>query len=572
MRHYWTNHIAAALLVSFGLPCASAGGDSRAHFTLNDILSVEPIGETALSPDGTKIALVRGGQIQLMPAAGGWPVSVTSAPGNKNGITWAPDGTRIAYSSGGSIWTVSVSGGQPRRLTHASPGSGDPRQAGDRAPQWSPKGEWIAFETGRRGHSSINLVNEAGTVDRFLTDSPADEIDPRWSHDGTRIAYVERAPEYFSGKLKVIKIGSDIGKTGDPATLYTAPQDRGGGWALRSASWSPDDTNLAVVLQETGWDHVYLIPANGGKPKALSTGEFDEETPSFSPDGKTIAVASNRKIREASSIWAVPVSGSPAHMVGGDLEPGVAAAPEWSPDGKKIYFHRSSPRESSDLVAAQADGGGRLQYLTHTLPAYLKGLQTPKTVSYKSQDGTEVSGILYQPQNVTPGKPSPAVLWIHGGPEAQDQFRLDLWAQYLAQEGYVVLEPNYRGSTGYGEKFRNANVEDSGGGEADDVAAGAKYLVDAGLADPKRLAIGGGSHGGTMVAYAVTKYPALFQVAIEMYGVVDRATFLERTNRNSAVRWAMKMGGSPAEKTDVYLRANSLLKVKSIQTPLLILH
>ncbi len=99
-----------------------------------------------------------------------------------------------------------------------------------------------------------------------------------------------------------------------------------------------------------------------------------------------------------------------------------------------------------------------------------------------------------------------------------------------------------------------------------------KYLVDAGLADPKRLAIGGGSHGGTMVAYAVTKYPTLFQAAIEMYGVVDRATFLERTNRNSAVRWAMKMGGSPAEKPDVYLRANSLLKVKSIQTPLLILH
>jgi dipeptidyl aminopeptidase/acylaminoacyl peptidase len=75
-----------------------------------------------------------------------------------------------------------------------------------------------------------------------------------------------------------------------------------------------------------------------------------------------------------------------------------------------------------------------------------------------------------------------------------------------------------------------------------------------------------------MVAYAVTKYPTLFQAAIEMYGVVDRATFLERTNRNSAVRWAMKMGGSPAEKPDVYLRANSLLKVKSIQTPLLILH
>lgn len=80
-----------------------------------------------------------------------------------------------------------------------------------------------------------------------------------------------------------------------------------------------------------------------------------------------------------------------------------------------------------------------------------------------------------------------------------------------------MLEPNYRGSTGYGEKFRNLNVEDSGG-EADDVAAGAQYLVDQGLADPERLGIGGGSHGRTMVAYMVTKHPALFQAAIEMYG------------------------------------------------------
>src|SRR4051812_49909377 len=112
------------------------------------------------------------------------------------------------------------------------------------------------------------------------------------------------------------------------------------------------------------------------------------------------------------------------------------------------------------------------------------------------------------PPSVPSPKEKPAD--FYGGPEAQDQFRLDLWAQYLAQEGYVVLEPNYRGSTGYGEKFRNANVEDSGGGEVDDVAAGAKYLVDAGLADPKRLAIGGGGAGGAQGAHAVYEEPAHF--------------------------------------------------------------
>ena len=132
---------------------------------------------------------------------------------------------------------------------------------------------------------------------------------------------------------------------------------------------------------------------------------------------------------------------------------------------------------------------------------------------------------------------------MHGGPEGQDDFRADVWAQYLTQSGYVVLEPNYRGSSGYGEAFRNLNVEDSNGGEVDDVAAGAQYLVTRGLADPARLAIGGGSHGGTMTAYMVVLYPDLFAAAIELYGVVDRQLFVERTNPSSSIRWMMKMGG-----------------------------
>ncbi len=568
-----TLHAAAAtlLLLRAAMGYGAPGGKSS-HFTLNDILSVEPMGETALSPDGKSIALIRDGQIFLMPSSGGWPVALTSQAGGKSGLSWSPDGRKIAYASGGSIWSVSAAGAQPQRLTQAAPGNGDPRQAGDRAPEWSPKGGWILFETGRRGHSSINVVNEAGTAERFLTDSGADETDPRWSRDGTRISYTERAPAYFSGKLKVLRFGADGLAIGDPITLYTAPTDRGGGWGLRSAAWSPDDASLAIVLQETGWDHVYLIPSSGGKPQPLTNGDFNDEDPVFSPDGKSIAVVSNRKLLEASAVWIVPVHGTSAYPVAGESDTEVVASPEWSPDGDKIYFHRSSPLASTDLVVAESTGRGHLQYLTQTLPKVLTNLQVPKKVTYKSADGASISALLYQPHEPQAGTKCPAVLWIHGGPEAQDQFRLDLWAQYLAQEGFLVLEPNYRGSSGYGEKFRNLNVEDSGGGEMEDVAAGAKYLVDQGLADPKRLAIGGGSHGGTMVAYAVTKYPTLFRAAIEMYGVVDRATFLERTNRNSAVRWAMKMGGSPAEKPEVYERANSLSKVKQIQTPLLILH
>ena len=136
----------------------------------------------------------------------------------------------------------------------------------------------------------------------------------------------------------------------------------------------------------------------------------------------------------------------------------------------------------------------------------------------------------------------------------------------------LVLEPNYRGSTGYGEVFRNLNVEDSNGGEVDDVAGTVGYLIAQQGADPARIGIGGGSHGGTMVAYAVTRYPELFAAAVELYGVVDRELFVYRTNPPSATRWMMKMGGSPTQTPDVYRRADVLLSVDKIRTPLLVMH
>ena len=566
-------HRAVAFLSVSALIGLADSVPSESHrLTLEDIVSVEGIGETSLSPDGKTIAIVRSGQILLLPAQGGWPVTLTISTGGKSGLAWSPDGRKIAFASQGDIWTVPVAGGQPSRLTRASPGEGDPRQAGDRNPQWSPKGNWILFETGRRGHQDLVVVSGDGRSEHFLTLSNADSGAASWAPDGSRISYTERTPEHFSGKVNILKFDSRTGLGGDPVTLYTSPTDRGGGWSVRKASWSPDGATLALVLQESGWDNVYLLSASGGAPRRLTQGPHEDLDPVFSPNGKWVAVVSNRNALEETGIWLVPVDGSAARELTHFTTPGIESMPQWSPDSSEIYFHRSSPLESADLLVAPA-ASGKPTYLTHTLPRNFDGvLRVPEKIQYAGKDGQQIAALLYKPDTLKPGMRYPAVLWIHGGPEGEDVFRFDPWAQYLARQGYLVLEPNYRGSTGYGEKFRNLNVEDSGGGEMDDVAAGAQYLVSKGLADPKRLAIGGGSHGGTMVAYAVTKYPALFQAAIEMYGVVDRATFIERTNRPSAIRWTMKMGGSPLEKPDVYRRANALLEVDRIQAPLLILH
>jgi dipeptidyl aminopeptidase/acylaminoacyl peptidase len=547
--------------------------DSPAKLTVEDLADAAGLTSVALSPDGRQFAIVANEQIELVSSGGGWPQVLTTTAGGKTGLKWSPDGRSIAFVSQGAIWSVGIKGGQPVRLTEGRHGAGDPRTAADRDPQWSPDGKWILFVTGQRGNADLALVSADGLTTTFLTDSPADEEHAAWSPDGTRIAYIERASDYFSGRVVVADLDKTTGHfRSEPRVLYTAPVDRGGGWSIRRPEWSPDGKSLALVLQNTGWDKIYLEPVTGGDPRAITVGEGDDNDPVFSPSGDLLAFTSNREKPEERHVWVVSPSGTAPRLLA-DISAGVDSDPIWSPDGHDIYYLHSSSFEPGELAVTPVHEG-KAQNLIRTQPINFAntGLEPPEVVHYNSDDGLTIAAILYRPLHYASGQQYPAVLWIHGGPEGQDTLSWDPWALYLAQNGYVVLTPNYRGSTGYGEKFRNLNVEDSGGGEVVDVSQGAAFLVAQGYADKSRIGIGGGSHGGTMVAYEVTKEPDVFHAAIEMYGVVDRTVFVDRTNRPSAVRWMMKMGGTPEEKPAVYRKADIIPDVPKITAPLLVLH
>jgi dipeptidyl aminopeptidase/acylaminoacyl peptidase len=587
--------VATTLLFISILTMGQGDSDGKATITLEDLASVPGAGTHVLSPDGKRFATIEDGQIALVAAEGGWPVILTTTAGAKSEVSWSPDGTQLAYVSLGGIWAVDVGGGQPRRLTDGPPGPGDPRGATDHIPKWSPTGTWILFQSGRRGRNELYVVSEDGRAKNFLaaaeTYAGLDQLDqttgdgdgvagdrfdpgPAWSPDGTSISYTERSREFFSGKVMLLNFDPATGRVkGAPVELYTATTDRGGAWAIDRVSWSPDGQTLAFILQSSGWDKVYLLSSHGGQPRQLTQGESEDYTPEFSPDGKFVAIVSNRNHPEERHVWIVPVDGGAPHPLA-ELGPGVEGNPRWSPDGKKIYFVRSTPFESPDLYVATTTGNASAHALTHTLPLSFAAaaFHAPEVVHFKGKDGLDLSGILYRPAGYIAGTHYPAVVWVHGGPEGQDTLGFSPWSLFLAQQGYLVFQPNYRGSTGYGERFRNLNVEDSGGGEVQDLDSAVQYLISQGLADAKRIAIGGGSHGGTEVNYAVTKLPDTFAAAISLFGVSDRATFLDRTNRNSAIRWETKMGGSPAEKPAVYRQANILLDVAKIKTPLLIMH
>ena len=552
-------------------------------------------GEGTTSPDGKYTLSQAGGQLVLRPVGGGPEKVLVSSSAPKTDLQWAKDSKHIAYASQNQIWVVDVAGGAPLQLTHDPVGPGDPRGAVDGHIQWNPNGTWILFESGKKGFNELYAVSEDGKGPNLIAATEiyhgkdviapntardsgdavsSDRFDPReqWSPDGTRISYTERSREFFSGKLKVLPFDAKKGVAAGPALdLYVAQNDPGGAWAVNTAVWSPDSSTLAVVLQDTHWDKIWLIPSTGGKPKELTFGTGEDETPIYSPDGKWIAFESNRDFPEQRRIWVVPAAGGePRRLTRLD---GSEAEPRWSADSQTIHFTWRSVLGASASYVADVSGKTEPQLIGTVRHSMYEGLGTlPEVVHYKAKDGLTTAGILFKPANLKAGTRYPLVVLAHGGPEGQTQLSASPWAMFLASQGYVVLDPNFRGSTGYGERFRNANVEDSGGGEIDDCVAGVKYLVDAGLVDPKRVGISGGSHGGTVVANAVAKYPDVWAVGIEKFGVVDRALFLQYTNRNSAIRWETKMGGPPELKPAVYRKANILPDVARIKAPLLILH
>jgi dipeptidyl aminopeptidase/acylaminoacyl peptidase len=501
----------AATLFSFPV-----SGQQRRPITLQDLVSLNPFAGQAgvLAPDGKHFAVVEKGQIALLPVDGSAPVPVTATQGAKSEVSWSADSKKLAFVSQGQIWVVPVSGGEPVKLTNDPAGPGDPRGATDHLPKWNPNGKWILYESGRRGWNQLYVVSEDGKAEHLIASteiytggdviasSAPDQGDavssdrfapnPSWSPDGTRLSYTERSRELFSGKLNIVAFDQNSGTpTGSPRTLYTARNDVGGAWAVNTAAWSPDSKTLAVVLQETGWDKVFLIPAAGGKAKQLTTGEWEDETPVYAPNGKWIAVVSNRNLPEERHIWIVLVDGSaPWQLTHHD---GVENDPQWSPDSSTIYFGRGTSLRNPATYFASIRGENEprpLRPLQHSIFEQAR-LPTPEVAHFKGKDGLPLAGILFRPLGFRAGVRYPTVIWAHGGPEGQVTLSLSPWSLFLAQEGFVVFEPNFRGSTGYGERFRNLNVKDSGGGEVDDIAAAVHYLIIQGFADPSRVGIGG---------------------------------------------------------------------------------
>jgi len=576
----------------------------------------------------------------------------------------ADDGRWVAYTvttaslkkdkSETRIWMSPTGGGDAIAMTAEDVSSSHPR--------WSPDGKYLGFLSKRgEGKTQVWLLNRMGGEAQQLTDTIQGVNDFAWSPDSKRLVLVLQDPS-----------------PEDVEDAKTKDKDKPGGGDKDGAAKKPKTPRPLVVdryrfkTDTVGYldrrrTHLYVFDVATKAVVQVTSGDFDDQEPAWSPDGTQLAFRSNRSLPDPdrtydTNIWVVAADNTDkgAHLTQVTTNPGSDVAPAWSPDGKwiayvtqldpKLFqyathhiavspaaggkavvltqsFDRMSrlPRFSPDgqfiyftadddgsqnLFRIPATGGeitrpisGRVEVsaytiaksgdiaaeivsmdrpgeifttttsaaaltrITHVNDAFMDKIKvvTPDYVKFKSKDGTTVAGYLFKPLDYAAGKKYPTILHPHGGPVGAYHGEFDHFSQLFAANGYVVLEPNPRGSTGYGENFCKAIYADWGNKDYQDDVAMVDYAVAQGVADPDKLGVGGWSYGGISTDFIIAQ-TTRFKAAISGAGA---ASFVGLYGHDQYILDYDTELGQPWANQAVWDRISPLYKVAKITTPTL---
>ncbi|MBI4499578.1 MAG: S9 family peptidase [Gemmatimonadetes bacterium] len=519
---------------------------------------------------------------------------------------WAPDGSKIMFSSsqgGGGIWSVTPEGGAPVRLTGATGGAGHFLQTGQ--PQWSPDGKWISIISDHAGQPEIWLWSMAdgrelrltglgsrissyswspdsrwialtggryGSYDVWkvavptgesyrLTSDARPEVFPSWTPDSRKILYARLDLRWMDHDL--FEISAD---GANPRLVLSDTDffDYREGSAFGASLVSPDGKTVLFRSQRSGWVNYWLVPLAGGTPRPMAAEETEQSEAQWSPDGRLIAYVANHN--GTTEVRVVPAAGGPSRAVVSPAS-GMAQNIDWSPDGKRLSYTLQTPTRAADLYVVPVEGGQPKQ-LTFSDPNGVleKQLLVPEKVTYRTFDGLVINSYLYKPRNTRPGERLPAIVLTHGGPTGQFSDNFNLHAQFFTEQGYVMLLPNVRGSSGYGRKFEMLNNKDWGHGDLKDVIAGVDYLKTLPYVNPNKMGTEGTSYGGFMSAAAVVWAPEVFQAIIPISGYPDRVKLLDESEYQHIQQLAYEFGPFEQNK-DVYYRNSPFYSIKSATAP-----
>src|SRR5262245_3599112 len=543
-------------------------------FDLEKLYLTRLIGETAWPPDGKQSVFgtnVSGlNNLWLMPATGRCPVQFTVSNQRQSAPAWSPDGKSIAFISdydGDEQWDLFLSNplsGEVVNLTQT-------RDISEEGPVWSPDGKWIAYMVKPRTSSNyeIDLVNVTTKQVRHLTvDTPKEKNNgnPIWSKDGKAIVFTQ---QHANGKDSNIFL-TDVAT--EKRTLLTP---HAGEHNYIATDLSADAKWVLLTSNaRNGYDNVGLLETRTKKIDWLTESKWQITSGRFSPDSKlatwTANIDGNQEIftydlgtRRAT---ALPIPQG-VNFLGGSESP-------FTRDSSQLLFYHNGPNAPQDVWIYDLTSG-KSQQMTNSFVGGIRGedMVEPYLVHYMSKDGKwQISAFVYVPHNLERDSRSPAIVYVHGGPTAQTMNLFSRNIQYLVNQGYVVIAPNYRGSTGYGKEFMDANRFDMGGGDLADCLAASDWVKQTGYVDPKKLVIMGGSYGGYMTMMGVTKASNVWAAGVAIVPFVN--WFTEIKNEDPLLReYDVATMGNPDDPKNKQLfeDRSPVYHLDSIRAPLLML-
>jgi dipeptidyl aminopeptidase/acylaminoacyl peptidase len=535
---------------------------------LVSVSSVVGVDGPQWSPDGARILFpssVDGGvAIWSVPAEGGAMARLSPDLGAQI-PKLSPSGDRIAYLSdkGGypELWIWSLAEKRDARLTDLG--------ARINAFNWSPDGQSLAFSALRYGQFDLWVVSVASGEVRRLTTDPRYDLYPTWTPDSKNIVSVRADDRWADHDIVMVAASGEhprvIAQDKDLFDYGTLGTRSRFGYPLVS----PDGTSLLFRSHRSGWLNYWVVSLDGGAPRQLAPEAADQSEAQWSPDGKRVAYVSNHN--GTYDVRVVAAAGGPSRSVV-PVAVGVAANPQWAPDGRRLAYTLATPTHPADLYVARVDEASRSRQLTTSITqAAEQELLTPEKVSYHSDEFT-IAAYLYKPARIRPGERLPGILYIHGGPTGQFSDNFAAQPQFLARQGYVVLAPNIRGSSGYGKAFEDANNPCWTICDLRDVVAGAEYLKTLPYVNAARLGITGISYGGIMSMAAVARAPDEFQASMPQSGYANWISFQEYNAELQHTKLLAYEWGPWPDSAAVYRRNSSIFEVKRVKAPVFVIH
>ena len=540
--------------------------------TIEKLYMTRSVGGTSWSADGKTIAFVYNisgrNNVWLVPAEGGWPVQLTVSDQRQASPAWSPDGKWIAFQSDydgdeqWDIYIVSPKTGQTVNLTNT-------REIAESGPEWSPDSRYLAYEV-KPKTSSVYEIDVFDMLMRkvkhITSDTPKDKMNtgPVWSHDGKWIAYTQSQAKGTDSNVLIAELAS--GKS----TLVT-PHEGEQLYAVND--FSPDGKKLLITSNaDTGYENVGLLDIASKKIAWLTSDKWEISGGNFSPDGKRLTWMANVDGHTDIYLHDLATGETTPLPLPTGVNTVAGSRSSFTKDGGRLLYYHSGPNAPGDVWVYNL-ANGKSHQVTHSLVAGIRSedMVEPALVHFPSKDGRwTISAFVYVPANLPRNGQHPAIVYVHGGPTAQTVNSFNRFIQFAANQGYIVMAPNYRGSTGYGREFQQANLFDMGGGDLEDVLAAADWIRQTGYVDPKKLIVMGGSYGGYLSMMAVTKAPEVWAAGVPIVPFVNYFTEIE--NEDPVLReMDLATMGDPVKNKALFEDRSPIFFVDKIKAPLLLL-